>query len=103
MNAMEPKTATLHGRRVTYLATGAGPLLLLIHGIGGTFENWQAVIEPLAHRHAVVAPDLPGHGGSAPAAGDYSLGAFAAGLHDLLLTLGHDRATLVGHSLGGGI
>ncbi len=103
VNGTNPKTATLHGRQVSYLATGAGPVLLLIHGIGGRFENWGSVIEPLAHRHAIVAPDLPGHGGSAPGAGDYSLGAFAAGLRDLLLTLGHDRATLVGHSLGGGI
>jgi len=78
-------------------------VLLLIHGIAGNFENWREVIEPLARRHTVVAPDLPGHGGSAPGAGDYSLGALASGLRDLLAALGHERATLVGHSLGGGI
>jgi len=100
---MEPRTITLHGRPVTYAQTGSGPVLLLIHGMGGTFENWQAVIEPLARAHTVVAPDLPGHGASAPGAGDYSLGALAAGLRDLLIALGHERATLVGHSLGGGI
>ena len=61
------------------------------------------MIEPLARQYTVVAPDLPGHGGSAPGAGDYSLGALAAGLRDLLVALGHERATLVGHSLGGGI
>jgi pimeloyl-ACP methyl ester carboxylesterase len=96
-------TATLHGRPLTYAAGGEGPLLLLIHGMGGTYENWSSVMEPLARRHTVVAPDLPGHGRSAPGAGDYSLGALAASLRDLLLTLGHERATLVGHSLGGGI
>jgi len=103
MNAMEPKTVTLHGRAVTYAEAGSGPLLLLIHGMAGTYENWQAVIEPLARHHTVVAPDLPGHGTSAPSGGDYSLGALAAGLRDLLIALGHERATLVGHSLGGGI
>ena len=103
MNAMEPRAITLHGRPVTYAQAGSGPVLLLIHGMGGTFENWQAVIEPLARAHTVVAPDLPGHGASAPGAGDYSLGALAAGLRDLLIALGHERATLVGHSLGGGI
>jgi pimeloyl-ACP methyl ester carboxylesterase len=103
MNTMEPKTAMLHGRLVNYVEAGAGPVLLLIHGMAGTYENWQAVIEPLARHHTVVAPDLPGHGGSAPGAGDYSLGALAVGLRDLLVTLGHERATLVGHSLGGGI
>jgi pimeloyl-ACP methyl ester carboxylesterase len=78
-------------------------VVLLIHGMAGSYENWRSVIEPLARHYTVVAPDLPGHGASAPGAGDYSLGAHAAGLRDLLLTLGHERATVVGHSLGGGI
>ena len=85
------------------MQAGSGPVLLLIHGMGGSLENWRAVIEPLARQHTVVAPDLPGHGVSAPGGGDYSLGAFAAGLRDLLFALGLARATLVGHSLGGGI
>jgi pimeloyl-ACP methyl ester carboxylesterase len=103
MSAMEPKKATLHGREVSYLEAGSGPVLLLIHGIAGTFENWEAVFDLLAREHTVVAPNLPGHGESAPAAGDYSLGAMASGLRDLLIALGHEHATLVGHSLGGGI
>src|SRR5271168_5104409 len=103
MNAVEINTVTLHGRAVTYAEAGSGPLLLLIHGMAGTYDNWQAVIEPLARQHTVIAPDLPGHGSSAPGGGDYSLGSLAAGLRDLLVALGHDRATLVGHSLGGGI
>jgi pimeloyl-ACP methyl ester carboxylesterase len=64
MSAMEPRTVTLHGRPVTYAQAGSGPVLLLIHGMGGTFENWQAVIEPLARHHTVVAPDLPGRSGT---------------------------------------
>ncbi len=93
----------LHGRPLTYVQAGSGPVLLLIHGIAGSLENWQAVIEPLARGNTVVAPDLPGHGGSAPGGGDYSLGALAAALRDLLVALGHEHATLVGHSLGGGV
>jgi pimeloyl-ACP methyl ester carboxylesterase len=103
MNAMEPRTVSLHGRPLRYVQVGSGPVLLLIHGMAGTYENWSAVIEPLARHYTVIAPDLPGHGDSEPGAGDYSLGSLAAGLRDLLLKLGHDRATLVGHSLGGGI
>jgi len=103
VSGIEPRTITLHGRPLSYVQAGSGPVLLLIHGIAGTLENWQAVMEPLARAHTVLAPDLPGHGGSAPGAGDYSLGALAAGLRDLLVALGHQRATLVGHSLGGGI
>jgi len=103
VSVMESRTAMLHGRLVTYAEAGAGPVLLLVHGMGGGYENWREVIEPLARRYTVVAPDLPGHGTSAPGNGDYSIGALAAGLRDLLLALGHERATLVGHSLGGGI
>jgi pimeloyl-ACP methyl ester carboxylesterase len=100
---LEPRRITLHGRSLNYVEAGSGPVLLLIHGVAGTLENWRGVIEPLARHYTVVASDLPGHGDSEPGAGDYSLGGLAAGLRDLLIVLGHDRATLVGHSLGGGI
>jgi pimeloyl-ACP methyl ester carboxylesterase len=97
------KSLTVHGRSIAYLEAGEGPVLLLIHGMAGTCENWRNVIGPLARHHTVIAPDLPGHGLSAGGPGDYSLGNLASGLRDLLLVLGHERATLVGHSLGGGI
>jgi pimeloyl-ACP methyl ester carboxylesterase len=103
MSLLEVKTEVLHGRSVIYAEAGEGPVLLLIHGMGGTFENWQEVVEPLSRHHKVIAPDLPGHGASGPGGGDYSIGAFAAGLRDLLLALEYKRATVVGHSLGGGI
>jgi pimeloyl-ACP methyl ester carboxylesterase len=51
----------------------------------------------------VVAPDLIGHGESAKPRGDYSLGAFASGIRDLMQALAIERATIVGHSLGGGV
>jgi pimeloyl-ACP methyl ester carboxylesterase len=98
-----PRTVDVHGHPINFIEAGSGPVLLLIHGMAGTCANWEAVIEPLAINHAVIAPDFPGHGGSAPGGGDYSLGSLASGLRDLMLTLGHERATLVGHSLGGGV
>jgi pimeloyl-ACP methyl ester carboxylesterase len=85
VSAFEVKSETLHGRSVSYAEAGAGPVLLLIHGMAGNFENWREVIEPLARDHTVIAPDLPAYGESAPGAGDYSIGALAAGLRDLLL------------------
>ena len=103
MNAMTSRSVLLRGRPVTYVEAGSGPVLLLIRGMAGNIGNWQEVIEPLARHHTVVAPDLPGHGAAAPGAGDYSLGALATGLRDVLAVLGHERATLVGHSPGGGI
>jgi pimeloyl-ACP methyl ester carboxylesterase len=105
MSTLEAKvnSLTLHGTPVTYAQAGEGPILLLIHGMAGDFKNWNEVIEPLAKHHTVIAPDLPGHGESAPGGGDYSLGSLASGLRDMLAALGHDSATLVGHSLGGGV
>lgn len=78
-------------------------MVLLIHGIVGCAEQWDQVVPLLAERYTVVAPDLLGHGQSAKPRGDYSLGAYAASVRDLLLALGHRRATVVGHSLGGGV
>ncbi|MGH2953864.1 MAG: alpha/beta fold hydrolase [Solirubrobacterales bacterium] len=95
--------ATLHGHRVCFRYGGEGPLVILIHGITGRGDQWQATIEALAGSHTVLAPDLLGHGQSAKPRGDYSLGAYASGVRDLVVALGHDRGTVVGHSLGGGI
>ncbi len=103
MNADKSQTLTLHGHSITYVQNGAGPVLLLIHGMASSLGTWRSVIDPLARNATVIAVDLPGHGASSPAGGDYSLGSLAAGLRDVLTALGHDRATLVGHSLGGGI
>ena len=93
----------LHGHRVFYRSAGSGPVLVLIHGITSTSATWAYVLPSLAEHFTVIAPDLIGHGESAKPRGDYSLGAFAAGVRDLLIALGHERATFVGHSLGGGV
>jgi len=94
----------LHGHRVSYRTAGdGGPVVLLIHGIVGCAEQWDQVVPLLAERYTVIAPDLLGHGQSAKPRGDYSLGAYAASVRDLLVALGHRRATVVGHSLGGGV
>jgi len=100
---VEHEEITLHGHCVSYRRAGWGPVIVLIHGITGSSDTWQDVIEPLAEKYTVVAPDLLGHGASAKPRGDYSLGAYASGIRDLLGALGHDRGTIVGHSLGGGV
>ena len=94
----------LHGHRVSYRTAGeGGQVILLIHGITGDSRQWNQIIPQLADRYTVLAPDLLGHGQSAKPRGDYSLGAYAASVRDLLIVLGHRRASVVGHSLGGGI
>lgn len=100
---LEIRYLTLHGHRVAYRQAGSGPVIVLVHGITSNSETWQRVMPYLTRSFTVIAPDLLGHGESAKPAGDYSLGAYASGLRDLLVALGHDRATFVGHSLGGGI
>lgn len=93
----------LHGHDVCYRRTGSGPAILLIHGIAGSSLAWRAVMPRLASDYTVVAPDLLGHGESAKPLGDYSLGAHASGLRDLLAAIGIERVTVVGQSLGGGV
>lgn len=100
---IETREITLHGHRVAYLSGGEGPVLLLLHGIASTSDSFREVLPWLAQRFTVIAPDLLGHGESAKPRGDYSLGAYASGIRDLMVALGHDRATFVGHSLGGGV
>lgn len=94
----------VHGNLVRYARAGSrGSVVVLVHGIASRAGQWREVMEVLGESHQVIAPDLLGHGLSAKPRGDYSLGAHACGLRDLLAALGHDRVTIVGHSLGGGI
>ncbi|HWF36296.1 MAG TPA: alpha/beta fold hydrolase [Solirubrobacteraceae bacterium] len=88
---------------MSYLTGGEGPVLVLVHGIASNSGAWRDVLPWLAQHFTVVAPDLLGHGQSAKPRGDYSLGAYASGVRDLMIALGHEQATFVGHSLGGGV
>jgi len=93
----------VHGYRRAYRMAGEGPALVLIHGIGDSSATWAELIPDLARTHTVIAPDLLGHGASDKPRADYSVAAYANGVRDLLTTLDIDSATLVGHSLGGGV
>jgi pimeloyl-ACP methyl ester carboxylesterase len=93
----------LHGHQVSYRRAGDGPALLLLHGITDSSATWEGVAPGLAEHFTLIAPDLLGHGESATPRGDYSLGAHASGVRDILTALGIERVTVVGHSLGGGI
>lgn len=102
--------AVLHGRTVAYVDRAysgppgpTGAPVLLVHGIGSSADTWGPVPELMASARRVLAVDLPGHGRSDTGNGDYSLGAMASTLRDLLDSLQVDRVHLVGHSLGGGI
>jgi pimeloyl-ACP methyl ester carboxylesterase len=93
---------TVDDRVVSYEEQGTGPTVVLIHGSPGNGRAWQRVAERLAGRHRVIAPDLPGHGGTTPPPADTppDVGATAALLEALLRAVG-PPALLVGHSYGG--
>jgi pimeloyl-ACP methyl ester carboxylesterase len=101
--SFELRETTLHGHRVAYRLAGSGPPILLIHGVTSSSATWEQVGPLLARNHTVLAPDLLGHGQSAKPRGDYSMGAFASGVRDLVVALEIEPATVVGHSLGGGV
>ncbi|MDQ2621421.1 MAG: alpha/beta fold hydrolase [Actinomycetota bacterium] len=93
----------IHGEPVTFHQFGSGPPVLLLHGITSSSSTWKSVTPRLARNYTVIAPDLLGHGRSAKPQGDYSIGGYASGVRDLLVALDIPKATVVGHSLGGGI
>lgn len=99
----EQQQVRVHGHSVVFRRAGEGEVVVLIHGLAGSSRTWKDVMPTLSRSHDVIAPDLLGHGDSAKPEGDYSLGSYASGLRDLLLTLDVPSATIVGQSLGGGI
>jgi len=100
---MDVRHVTIHGHRVGFRMAGDGPVVVLVHGMAGSSATWRHVAPVLAQRFTVVAPDLLGHGESAKPRGDYSVSAQANFLRDMMTALGHERATLVGQSFGGGV
>ena len=100
---MKPRAITLDGDRVAYRVAGKGPVLLLVHGMAGSSVTWRHVMPALAERFTVAGPRPARAGPVGQTPGEYSLGAHANTLRDVLDALGHRRATVVGQSLGGGI
>lgn len=92
------------GVRVHALQAGAGPHVVLLHGIGASAFIWRFVIDRLAERFTVTALDLPGFGRSSKEPTlDYGLDAQASRVSQALTALGISHATLVGSSMGGAI
>ena len=102
---MTHRDVRLHGHPVSYEDAGeaGAPAVVLLHGIAGSSHTWDPVVPMLTPDVRVIAPDMLGHGASAKPRGDYSLGAFASGVRDLLDLIDIEQVTIVGHSLGGGV
>ena len=93
----------LYGNRMACVDVGEGDPVVLLHGITCSAASWNRLVPRLAEHQRVIVPDLPGHGWSSRARGDHSIAGFALHVRDLLMGLGVERATFVGHSLGGGV
>lgn len=105
MNTETEEFVDLNGTQVSYRHfLGQGTPVLLVHGVGSSIDTWSEVYSRLTQTgRSVVAVDLFGHGKSGSGNGDYSLGANATMLRDVLNFLDIDQVHLVGHSLGGGV
>lgn len=99
----ERKVQVIHGYRRAFIQAGKGPALLLIHGIGDSSDTWRDLLPALVDDFTVIVPDLLGHGRSDKPRADYSVAGYANAMRDLLSVADIDRATVVGHSLGGGV
>src|SRR5437588_10422698 len=100
---LERHAVILNGHRVAFRLAGAGPVVVLVHGMTSSSDAWIGAGGLLAEQFTVVAPDLLGHGETAKPPGDYSLGAPATPPRDPLPVPGHERAPFLGHSFGGGV
>lgn len=98
---LEPRFADFKGARLRYYVGGAGPPLILVHGLGGAAANWTLLTPALVGHHRVLVPDLPGHGGSSPLAAAPTLNPFADAIVELATREEMLPAPVVGHSMGG--
>lgn len=98
-----PKRVMAHGIDTFYLDAGAGPPVILLHGLGATNASMLPTLLDLARDHRVIAPDIPGFGDSSKPVRDYHAGFFAKWAVALLDALGLERAHFIGNSMGGRI
>ena len=94
------RTAIIDGLQLQYLAAGRGPAIVLLHGYTETSRMWRPVMPRLAQAFTVIAPDLPGIGGSAIPEDGVDMTRAAVRIHKLVKSLGIDKAVVVGHDIG---
>src|SRR5687768_1130563 len=99
-NGFAERRAAVKGVRLRWFVGGAGPSILLVHGLGGAASNWIELAPRLARDQRVLVPDLPGHGGSSPLPALPNLEPFADRLGLVLEREQATPAVVVGHSLG---
>ena len=99
--AVADKWATVFGAKIHYLEAGSGPVVILLHGLGGNTGNWAPTIAPLAQKYRVIVPDQIGFGKSDKPMLNYRVGTLVDFLDGFYKQVGVEKASLVGNSLGG--
>lgn len=94
-------TATVYGTKIHYVEAGSGPVVVLLHGLGGNTTNWQFNIAALAQKYRVIVPDQIGFGKSDKPLINYRIATYVDFLDAFLKELKIERASLVGNSMGG--
>ena len=92
--------ADVNGVRLHYLIGGKGSAVVLLHGYAQTSHMWNPIMPLLARNHTVIVPDLRGAGGSSKPESGYDKKNMAVDIHELVKSLGFDRASIVGHDIG---
>lgn len=97
------KEISVFGQKIHYLEAGSGPTVILLHGLGGSTQNWMFTVGPLAEKYHVLVPDQIGFGKSDKPTTNYRIRTYVDFLDQFCKQLKIDRVTLVGNSLGGWI
>jgi pimeloyl-ACP methyl ester carboxylesterase len=94
------RSAKIDGTKIHYTIGGSGPAVILLHGFAVTSRMWAPILPTLAAKFTVVAPDLPGIGESSIPTGGIDMKRAAVQMHDLMRSLGIEKAGVVGHDIG---
>jgi pimeloyl-ACP methyl ester carboxylesterase len=101
---LKKESLTTNNVRFVYLTGGKGPAMVLLHGFGGSKDNFTRMAARLSDDYKIIIPDLPGFGESTRnAAWNYAMPAQASRLHAFITALGIPSFHLAGNSMGGGI
>jgi 2-hydroxy-6-oxonona-2,4-dienedioate hydrolase len=101
--AQTPKEVLVFGQKIQYVEAGSGPTVILLHGLGGSWQSWHFNIGALAEKYHVVVPDQIGFGKSDKPFVNYRIRTYVDFLDQFCKQLKIERATLVGNSMGGWI
>lgn len=89
--------------RMHYIDAGSGPVLVLLHGLGGSVADWEQQIAHFSRAFRVIAPELRGFGKTTRGRRWVTIARLAQDVSRFLQQLGIERYTLIGHSMGGAV